>query len=91
MRPAVRMMQHAIRRSSVFHGHGERRRGQLLSQAALHSPGNDPARIEIQHHGEIEPALACRNIRDVARPDLVGVRHRKLTIEILLRTNLSLL
>src|SRR5437867_9581201 len=44
---SVRMMQYAIRRSSVFHGHGERRRGQLLSQAAPHPPGNDPARIEI--------------------------------------------
>ena len=28
--PAVRMMHHAARRSSVFHGHGERRRYQLL-------------------------------------------------------------
>jgi hypothetical protein len=45
---AVRMMPHAARRSSVFQGHGERRRGQLLSQAAPHPPGNDPARVESQ-------------------------------------------
>jgi hypothetical protein len=72
--PAVRMMQHAARRSSVFHGHGERRCGQLLSQAAPHPPGNDPARVEI-------PALGCPDVRDVVSPHMIGVRHRKLTIE----------
>ena len=41
--PAVRMMDHAARRSSVFESHGERRRGQLLSQAAPHPPGKAPA------------------------------------------------
>ena len=29
LKPAIRMMHHAARRSSVFHGHGERRCGQL--------------------------------------------------------------
>ena len=32
--PAVRMMHHAVRRSAVCHGPGERRRGQRLRQAA---------------------------------------------------------
>jgi hypothetical protein len=59
----------------------ERCRGQLLSQAALHSLGNDPARVKIQHHRQIEPALSGPDVGNVARPHPVGVRHRKLTIE----------
>ena len=55
--PAVRMVHHATRRSSVFEGHGERRHGQLLSEAAPHPPGNDPTRVEIEHNRQIEPAL----------------------------------
>lgn len=57
LKPTVRLMHHAARRSSVFHGHGERRRDQLLSQAAPHPPGNDPTRVEIELHRQIEPAL----------------------------------
>ena len=81
LRPAVRMMHHAVRWSSVFHGHGECRRGQFLSQAAPHSPGNDPTRVEIKHDRQIEPALGGPDIRDVAGPHPVGCGHRKLTVE----------
>jgi hypothetical protein len=38
-------------------------------------------RREIQYHRQIEPALGCPDVRDVASPHPVGVRHRKLTIE----------
>ena len=61
--PAVRMMHHAVRRSSVCHGHGERRRGQRLRQAAPYPPGNDPTRVEIEHNRQIEPALGIPSNR----------------------------
>jgi hypothetical protein len=46
--------------SSVCPGHGERRQGQLLRETAVHSPGNDPARVQIAHHRQIEPASAVQ-------------------------------
>src|SRR5713101_154865 len=74
--PTVRMMHHAARRSSVFHGHGERRRGPLLSQAAPPPPGHDPTRVEIEPHRQREPALDCPDVRDVAGPHPSWVRPR---------------
>jgi hypothetical protein len=64
----------------VFHGQGERRRGPLLSQAAPPPPGNAPARGELPHHRQREPALGGPAGGAVARPSLLGMRHRNLTI-----------
>jgi hypothetical protein len=62
-------------------GHSECRRGQLLRQAAAHSPGNDPTRIEIEHHCQIQPPLGRPDIRDVAGPHSVEVCHDTLPIK----------
>jgi hypothetical protein len=37
-------------------------------------PAHDPTRGEIEHHDEIEPPLARRNVRDVCGPDAIGTR-----------------
>ena len=69
---SVRMMHHAGRRASMFYGHGERRRSQLLRQAAPPPPGNDPTRVEIEHHRQIEPALGGPNVGNIAGPHPIG-------------------
>src|SRR3954465_15810971 len=43
------------------------------------APADDAPRIEVDHHGEIAPAVAGGNEGDVSRPDLVGGRWRGLT------------
>ena len=75
------------RRASVFDGHGECRCGQLLSHAAPHPPGNDPTRVENEHHREIEPALSYPDVRDVARPTQLGFATANSRLSVLARRN----
>lgn len=78
---SVRMMHHAGRRASMFYGHGERRRSQLLRQAAPPPPGNDPTRVEIEHHRQIEPALGGPNVGNTPGPHPIRSLDRELAIE----------
>ncbi len=81
LRPAVGMMQESFRGLSVPQRHRQRFMGQRLREPTAHRPGNGPARVQIQHNGQIQPALLGPDIGDVPRPDPIRRGHGKLTIE----------
>lgn len=81
LRAAVRMVQQARRGLSPSERHGQCLGGQRLGEPAPHRPGNGHARVEVQYHGQIQPALCGPDIRDVAGPHAVGFGHGELTVE----------
>jgi hypothetical protein len=54
---------------------------QVPIDPTTHRPTNNPARIKIHHHRQIEPSLVRRQIRDIRCPSLV----RRLGCEVLLQ------
>lgn len=46
-----------------------------------HGPADDQARIEIDNHGQVEPAFFCPEIGDVANPFLVGLRGADILLQ----------
>jgi len=63
----IRVMQHAGARLATGKRHRERRPGQRPFERVPHRPADHAARHEIEHDGQVEPALACGEIR-VSRP-----------------------
>src|SRR5271163_2295493 len=53
--------------------HVERAAGQLRRDRLAHGPAHDAAAEQVQHHGQVQPAFAGRDIGHVAGPD--GVRR----------------
>jgi hypothetical protein len=45
--------------------HGERGNGQFGPQVIAHGPADHFAGEQVEDHGQVEPALAGRNIRDI--------------------------
>ena len=45
------------------------------------NPGNDPTRVEVEHHCQIEPAPGCPEVCYSVGPYSVKFRHGKLPIE----------
>jgi hypothetical protein len=43
--------------------HGQRFSGQRLAEPAPHRPGNRHALVEVQYHGQIQPAFCGPDIR----------------------------
>src|SRR6476659_8495600 len=68
----VRMMEQFRCDWTVVERHLKGLQGQSRGTLQPHGPSHNAARIEIHQHCEIEPALARRNVRDVARPFLIG-------------------
>ena len=67
---AVGVMHHAAC-ATVEQRHVQRAQGKLVRDPSSERPADDPTRREVQEHGEIEPAFAGRDIRDIRRPRLV--------------------
>lgn len=77
---AVRVLPQSSHRVAPPECHGQRLGGQRLGKPATHRPGNSHARVEVQHHGQIQPALRRPDIRDVAGLHPIGLGHGELTI-----------
>jgi hypothetical protein len=73
---AVRVVPQSSHRVAPPDCHGQR-----LGKPAPHRPGNSHARVEVQHHGQIQPALRRPDVGDVAGPHPIGLGHGELTIE----------
>jgi len=77
--PAIRVVE--PRPPAEREGPIERREHQLAIDPRPRGPADHPTRIEIEHHGQVEPPLARGEIGEIGRPGLIGRRHRKRLIE----------
>jgi len=69
---AVGMMNEARSRASALDCHGERRDGEFGAHVIAHGPADHFAGEQVEDHGQVEPALAGRDISDIGQPDLIG-------------------
>jgi hypothetical protein len=80
LRPLIRMNQRPSRTSTAY-----RREDRVEDEVAVQGRGRCPAddlpREEIHHHGQVQPALPCPNVRDVRDPRLVSTGHGELPLQ----------
>src|SRR5438094_6373288 len=76
-RPLIGVMNQARRGLPPLDGHPERPQGDLFVWRGTHGPADDPARVQIEEHRQVQPARAGRNGREVAGPDPIGRWHRE--------------
>ena len=62
-------------------GHHQGGRRQFGLHVITHGPADDLASGEIEDDGQVEPALASGQVRDVGEPDRVGQRRRELLLQ----------
>src|SRR5579863_5275777 len=72
---AVRVMQHGARRLAPLKRHPERVQHQPSFQPLAQRPSDHPARKQVQHNRQVQPALKRPQISDVADPAAVGRAH----------------
>jgi hypothetical protein len=71
LRPAIRVMNAAFGWLPERDGHLQRPDRQVAFHAVADSPANHAPGMQVQDHSQIQPALTCPDIADVARPFLV--------------------
>jgi hypothetical protein len=59
----------------------ERRQREGPIEARAGRPADDAPRMEVEDDGQVEPALAGREIGEIRRPDVIGDRDCKLLLE----------
>jgi len=67
----VAMHDDALRLLPAEQRHLQRIADQLRRHALGHGPTDNSAGIQVQHHGQIQPALFCPQVGDISRPLLV--------------------
>ena len=74
-------MQESGLRLAGFERHAEGLFGYISGQARAHRPADDGTRVQVQQHGQIQPPLHGPDVSNIACPDPVGLRHRKLALK----------
>jgi hypothetical protein len=84
-RPLVRVMDQPRLRASMCERHLQRRQRHLLIRLRTHGPADHTARVQVQDHGQLDPARSCGNRREIARPDAIGCGSNKDLLELVQR------
>ena len=79
--PAIRVVRESRRWFPVRQRHGEGPLGQLHGQTVAHRPTNHGARVQIEDHRQIEPALRGPHVGQIPGPHLVGLLNLELPVE----------
>ena len=66
---AIRVMDQARPRTAPLDGHGQCGHGKFGAHMLAHRPANYLAGEPVEDHGQVEPALAGRDIGDIRQPD----------------------
>jgi hypothetical protein len=61
--------------------HGERGDGEFGTHVLAHGPTHHLAGRQVEDHGQVEPALAGRNVGDIDQPDFIGLIGDKILLE----------
>ena len=69
---AIGMMDQAGSRALSLDCHGERGDGQFGTHVLAHRPTHHLAGEQVEDHGQVEPALAGRDIGNIGQPDFIG-------------------
>lgn len=58
-------------------GHQQRSQHQISVDATAHRPTNHLARVQVQHHSQVQPAFVRADVDDIGDPDLIGLADRE--------------
>jgi hypothetical protein len=75
------MMDEARYRAPPLDCHDERGDGEFGTHVLAHRPTNHLAGAQVEDHGQVEPALAGRNVGDIRQPDLIGPVRDKILLK----------
>ena len=78
---AITVENAAFWRITQAHRHIQRPDRQILLHPITDCPANDAAAVQVEYHGEVEPAFSSPDIAYVASPLLVGSGSNKITIK----------
>ena len=78
---SIRVMDAALGRLSQGDSHVQRADRQVPFHPVADSPANDPTRIQIQNHSQIQPALLGPDKADINNPFLIGRCSRKVAVQ----------
>jgi hypothetical protein len=67
----VRVMQQLLRLATSPQRHHQRVGDELRRHLIAHRPADHAPRVQIQHHGEVQPAFRSPDVREVGHPALV--------------------
>lgn len=67
--------------------HDQRAQHQIGVDARAHAPADDLAREQVQHHGQVQPALVRADVGDVGHPGLVGLLDLELALQVMSTPN----
>jgi hypothetical protein len=89
--PPIRVVQQPRLGSAMVDRHRQRLLREITGQPSPQRPADHRARVEVEDHRQIEPALRSPDIGDVPGPHLVGLRDRELAIERVRRDGQSMM
>ncbi len=75
------MVNEPCSRTSSLDCHAERADGEFRAHVISHGPADHFAGEQVEDHGQVEPALAGRDIRDIGQPDLIGAVGNKVLVQ----------
>ena len=78
---AVRVVNEAGCGTLPHDGHVERGKRQLVAEVVGHGPADDAAREQVEHHGQVQPALGGPDVGQVGQPDPVRRPGREVAPE----------
>ncbi len=78
---SIRVVQQPGVGGATADRHRQRLLRELTGEPSLQRLADHGARVEVEHHGEVEPALRGPDIGDIPGPHSVRTRHRELAIK----------
>ena len=78
---AIGMMDEACSRAAPLDCHDERGDGEFGTHVLAHGPANHLAGEQVEDRGQVEPALAGRNVGDIRQLDLIGPVRDQILLE----------
>jgi hypothetical protein len=67
-------------RAASLDRHGQGGHGEFGAHVLAHCPADDLPGEQVEDHGQVEPALAGRDLCDIRQPDLIGLLGREILI-----------
>ena len=72
---AVRMVSEPRRGTLARDGHIECGEREFMAEMAFHGPADDAAGEQVEHYGQVQPALNSPDIRQISQPARPGLAH----------------
>lgn len=81
LRALIRAKQKPLRLATLLVSHVQRLDDQIRIRLVRQRPAHHSAHVKIHNHSQVMPFPLCPDVGDVATPNLIRLRHIKLSIQ----------